>query len=372
MRLVLLTAALAAALTGCASAPASPPDPLPSPAPIPAPAPAPAPAPTPTPVAAAVRPDAAGVLTISGRTGLTISGPLTVKKLLVEKSSKITFRNVTFAADLVAAGVVNGASDPKTIYPFVVTGSDHVTFIDPEFRSDPAGTAATLPSLLSCYRSSFVTISGGSFHDAHDAIQHLYCDNLTVAGAPGAPIAFYNLQADAIRGGGDSHVHVSWIFAHDNHQADLTAQPDHPDVDQGWSLSIDPKLTASGDGSVSDWSFDHVTLIQGKGRQQHGMFWRADFPGFNFPLHGLTVTNSRLEGVDDAIYVRIAQDVDIENNVLVGYCGDPLTAHAAINLGQITGSLTIKGNQAGAYILDGKNVAPPAGNTALACVTPAP
>jgi len=263
----------------------------------------------------------------------------------ISNSSGLDFQDNEF--DAAGAKVTSGSIHDTMA--FVVAGSSDIHFERPKVHGDPNGTLANTAGGLFIRESENVTVEDGDFSYLANAVGHQNTPHLTITGN-----ACHAVYDDCIRGGGSSWLLISHNHAWSNHP-DPT-DTDHPDFIQIWQ---DGQTVASHDITVTDNRHE-----RGTGHVTQCVFIETQPTGTS----NVTIArNTCLGSMWNGIAVFGATNLIVTDNNVTPLCvADGPVTTTWIRLDNIAG-LTLTGNAAALYLIDGKDNGPPAGNKVTKC-----
>jgi hypothetical protein len=377
----LLVAASCAVLVACATPPVVTP-----------PAPSPTPAPDPTDGGKPVTPTKGNSATVPGLAtahagdmvalakgdypSLVISAKFPEPGVIIDATgSTIESLSVTGSSHVTLMGAEGpmlsappSGVQPKTVYPWSIAKSDHVTLDRVNVHGAANPVLSTQVSGVAISDCADCTVQDSTFTNLHDAIDHVRSPRLTVTVS-----TFTGLYDDGIRGDVADLTVTGNVYS--SGHCDAT-DVDHPDFVQVWPINYpNGKPVAGGVITVTG-----NKLVKGGAAcgTVHGFFMRMDFKGFGSASAPsvIDVENNDYQGPgDDCVYIHAAlpgetaaTTVTVKGTTCQAIpCGDKLQDVAGFWIeGADPTKLTIIGNQGAVFQINGKRGAP-AGNTILAC-----
>lgn len=295
-------------------------------------------------MAAAVRAQAGDTIALAaGRydsvalRNLKFAAPVTITSASAGQPAELTGFKAIGVENLSFRNVVFADQDSTTAYDFEFKNAAKISFDNVVIRGQD-GEAGYASNSFMIRGSRDVSITNSEITHLRYGINMLDSSGVTVKGN-----YFHDMRADGFHGGGLSNILVA-----DNIFTDFHPAPgDHPDAIQFWTAN--QKVSA-----------ENITIVgnvvhRGDGAAIQGIFMGDETDVL--PYKNVTIAqNIIVGGMFNGIHVERAEGLSLTDNIVAGY-----TDQASwIRVADVT---RMAGNVAQLFMIDGKTVEPPAGNT---------
>lgn len=274
----------------------------------------------------------AGNVTI---TSLDPANQATFSSVAVNQSENVTFKDLTFFVD-----------PAKSDGSFRVLNSSNIHFDHLDVHGSLNGNPQDDKTGLVFQASKNVSVTNSEFQQLSFGIVHQNSDGIKVSNN-----YFHDMRSDGVRGGGSSHVTIT-----DNQFRDFYPNAaDHPDAIQFW--------TTNAVSSATDILVSGNIVMRGAGAPIQGVFFRDEQE--IYPYKNVIISDNLVIGASyNGIQISRAENVTLSGNTVVA-----LNDQASwLAVGSVTG-VTLTGNTATAYQLNGNTGLTQANNSTVAAAT---